>query len=120
MAETALFALVGVLILALAVALDEEWKGTLAAGLVLAAVALTRGWLPAGLLTLAAAAFLAGQGSHRGLRVAVMLALAIGGFALWPRDRAPAASRGPPSTWTRLTQWNVEQVRGPNSKALSG
>ena len=55
-AETALFALVGALLLSLVVALDEEWKGSVAAGLVLAAAALTRGWLPAGLLAIAAAA----------------------------------------------------------------
>ncbi len=58
-AETALFAWVSALLLALTVALDEDWKGTVAAGLVLAAAALTRGWLSAGLLAIAAAVFLA-------------------------------------------------------------
>jgi 4-amino-4-deoxy-L-arabinose transferase-like glycosyltransferase len=116
-AETALFALVGVLILALAVALEEEWKGSLAAGLVLAAVALTRGWLSAGLLTIAAAAFLAGQGSHRVPRIAAMVAVGMGGFALWPltaRQLAPGAAE----YMNSLLQWNVEQVRGPSVESL--
>ncbi len=117
-AETALFALVGVLLLALAVALEDEWKGSLAAGLAIAAAALTRGWLPAGLLAIAAAAFLAGQGSHRAPRIAAMLALAIGGFALWPltaRQFVPGAAE----YMISLAQWNVEQVRGPSFGSLA-
>lgn len=117
-AETGLFALVGALLLALTVALEEEWKGSLAAGLVLAAAALTRGWLPAGLLAIAAAAFLAGQGSHRAPRIAAMLALAIGGFALWPltaRQLVPGAAE----YMNSLTQWNLEQVRGPSFHSLA-
>jgi 4-amino-4-deoxy-L-arabinose transferase-like glycosyltransferase len=116
-AETALFALVGVLLLALALALDEEWKGSLAAGLVLAAAALTRGWLPAGLLAIAAAAFLAGQGSHRGPRIAAMLAIAIGGFALWPLT-ALRLVPGAAEYMNSLAQWNAEQVRGPSLESL--
>jgi 4-amino-4-deoxy-L-arabinose transferase-like glycosyltransferase len=117
-AETALFSLVGALLLALAVALEEEWKGSLAAGLVLAAVALTRGWLPAGLLAIAAAVFLAGQGAHRGRRIAAMLAIAIGGFALWPlaaRQFVPGAAEYMDS----LLQWNVAQVRGPSLESAA-
>lgn len=116
-AETALFALVGVLLLALALALDEEWKGSLAAGLVLAAAALTRGWLPAGLLAIAAAAFLAGQGSHRGPRIAAMLAIAIGGFALWPLTALQLVP-GAAEYMNSLAQWNAEQVRGPSLESL--
>jgi 4-amino-4-deoxy-L-arabinose transferase-like glycosyltransferase len=117
-AETALFALVGMLLLSLAIALEEEWKGSLAAGLVLAAAALTRGWLPAGLLAIAAAAFLAGQGSNRAPRVVAMLALAIGGFSLWPlmaRQFVPGAA----DYMTSLAQWNIEQVRGPSVGSLA-
>jgi len=117
-AETALIALVGMLLLALTVALEEEWKGSLAAGLVLAAMALTRGWLPAGLLAIAAAAFLAGQGSRRGPRIAAMLAIAIGGFALWPL----AAFRlvpGAAEYMNLLAQWNLSQVRGPSLESLA-
>jgi len=117
-AETALFALVGVLLLALVVALEEEWKGSLAAGLVLAAAALTRGWLPAGLLAIAATAFLAGQGSHRAPRIAAMLALAIGGFALWPLA-AHQFVPGAAEYMSSLARWNVEQLRGPSVESLA-
>jgi 4-amino-4-deoxy-L-arabinose transferase-like glycosyltransferase len=117
-AETALFALVGALLLALVVALDEGWKGSLAAGLVLAATALTRGLLPAGLLAIAAAAFLAGQGSHRAVRIAAMLAVAIGGFALWPLT-AHQLAPGAAEYMSALARWNVEQVRGPSVESLA-
>jgi 4-amino-4-deoxy-L-arabinose transferase-like glycosyltransferase len=117
-AETALFSLVGALLLALAVALEEEWKGSLGAGLVLAAVALTRGWLPAGLLAVAATVFLAGQGSQRGPRIAAMLAIAIGGFALWPLA-AHQLVPGAAEYMSSLLQWNIAQVRRPGLDSVA-
>lgn len=114
-AETALLALVGALLLALAVALEDEWKGTLAAGGVLAAAALTRGGLPAGLLTVAATAFIALHGHQRFVRIPAMLAVALAGFAWWPllaRGLLPAAA-GP--YMDALAHWNLGQVRAPNA-----
>jgi 4-amino-4-deoxy-L-arabinose transferase-like glycosyltransferase len=114
-AETALFAWVSALLLALAVALDHEWKGSLAAGAVLAAAALTRGWLTAGLLAAASAAFLCCFGCSRALRVLAMLALAAVLFALWPlaaRWSAPGAAE----FFADLSRWNAEQVRAPSGE----
>lgn len=117
-AETALLAWVGALLLALTVALDEEWKGTLAAGLALGAVALTRGWMAAALLAMASAAFLACQGSRRPLRIAAMLALGAGAFALWPLAAARWAA-GAGEYFDALYRWNVDQWRGPNVESLA-
>ncbi|HEX5638302.1 MAG TPA: glycosyltransferase [Burkholderiaceae bacterium] len=117
-AETALFAWVSALLLALTVALDEDWKGTVAAGLVLAAAALTRGWLSAGLLALAAAAFTLCHGRQRALRALVMLAIAAGGYALWPLSAlllVPDAGE----YMSALSQWNVDQLRGPSVESLA-
>jgi 4-amino-4-deoxy-L-arabinose transferase-like glycosyltransferase len=116
-AETALFAVVSALLLALTIALDDEWKGALAAGVALAAAALTRGWFAAGLLALAAAVFLACYGGHRLLRIGAMLAIAACGFALWPlAARTLVEDAG--DYFTALVQWNGEQVRGPNADGL--
>lgn len=112
-AETALFALVGALLLALVVALEDEWKGTLAAGVVLAAMALTRGWASAGLLAIASCAFIATQGTQRAPRIVAMLAIAVGGFALWP-IAAWMYAPGAAGYLSALTQWNLDQFRGPN------
>jgi 4-amino-4-deoxy-L-arabinose transferase-like glycosyltransferase len=116
-AETALFAWVSALLLALTVAVDEDWKGTVAAGLVLAAAALTRGWLSAGLLTIAATVFLSCHGTQRALRTAVMLAIAIGGYALWPIS-ARLLVPGAGDYMSALSQWNVDQFGGPSLASL--
>lgn len=116
-AETALFAWVSALLLALTIALDDEWKGTLAAGAALAAAALTRGWLSAGLLTIASAVFMSCHGTQRGPRVAVMLAIAIGGAALWPIAMhlfVPGAA----DYFSALVGWNDAELRGPNVDSL--
>ena len=116
-AETALFAWVSALLLALTVAIDEDWKGTVAAGLVLAAAALTRGWLTAGLLTIAAAVFLGSHGKQRALRTVVMLGIAVGGYALWPLS-AWLLVPGAGEYMSALSQWNVDQVRRPSLDSL--
>lgn len=116
-AATALFAWASALLLALTVAIDDDWKGTVAAGLVLAAAALTRGWLPAGLLTIAAAAFLSCHGTQRALRTTVMLAIAIGGYALWPVS-ARLLVPGAGEYMSAVSQWNVDQLRGPSLESL--
>jgi 4-amino-4-deoxy-L-arabinose transferase-like glycosyltransferase len=113
-AETALFAWVSALLLALAVALDDEWKGTLGAGVVLGAAALTRGWATAGLLALGSAAFLACHGRQRAPRVLAMLAVAGGLSALWPlaaRQLAPDAA----PYFADLSQWNADQLSAPTA-----
>lgn len=116
-AETALFAWASALLLALTVAIDDDWKGTVAAGIVLAAAALTRGWLSAGLLGIAAAVFLLCHGRQRALRTLVMLAIAAGGYALWPisaRLLVPDAGE----YMGALSQWNRDQLRGPSVESL--
>ncbi|MGB2817075.1 MAG: hypothetical protein WBA53_12055 [Burkholderiaceae bacterium] len=117
-AETALFAWVSALVLALTVAIDEDWKGAVAAGLVLAAAALTRGWLPAGLLAIAAAVFVACHGRQRALRTVVMLAIAAGGYALWPIS-ARLLVPGAGEYMGALMRWNVSQFRGPSIESLA-
>lgn len=116
-AETALFAIVGALLLALTTALDHPWKGSLLAGVVLAAAALTRGWFAAALLALAAAIFLGWYGQQRALRIGAMLAVAVGGFALWPLT-ARALVPDAPAYFAALADWNWQQVRGPNRDGL--
>ena len=115
-AETALFACVSALLLSLAVALEEEWKGTLAAGLVLAAIALSRGWLPAGLMTTASIIFLSCHGTRRPARIAVMLAIAVGGYALWPLA-AGTLVPGAADYLAALRRWNVNQI-GPSFEGV--
>jgi 4-amino-4-deoxy-L-arabinose transferase-like glycosyltransferase len=117
-AETALFAWVSALLLALTVAIDEDWKGAVAAGVVLAAAALTRGWLSAGLLALASAVFLLCHGRQRALRTLAMLAIAVGLYALWPlgaRVLVPDAGE----YMRALSQWNLEQLRGPSVESVA-
>ncbi|MGH6643705.1 MAG: hypothetical protein ACRED3_13520, partial [Bradyrhizobium sp.] len=83
-AETALLALSALLLLALAVSLDDPIKGTLAAGVAIGAIALTRGWLPASVLLAASIAFVASTGTQRAWRAIVMSALSLLVFAMWP------------------------------------
>ncbi len=111
-AETALFAWVSALLLSLAVALEDEWKGTVAAGLVLAAIALSRGWLVATLMTIASVVFLSCHGTRRTARVATVLALAFGGYALWPLA-ARMLVPGSADYLAALRQWNLDQF-GPS------
>jgi 4-amino-4-deoxy-L-arabinose transferase-like glycosyltransferase len=112
-AETALFALVCVLLLALAVSLEDAWAGTIAAAVALAAIALTRGWLPAGALMIAALIFTLSFGPHRVWRALLMIAIAAALFALWPlgaRMAGPEAGSYLEAWWA----WNVRQLEGPN------
>ena len=77
-AEAALFAFVSTLLLALAVSLEDPWKGTFAAAVALAAIALTRGLLPAAALMIAALIFVLSFGRHRCLRAIVLIVIAAG------------------------------------------
>ena len=112
-AETAIFAWVSVLLLALAVSLEDEWTGTIGAAAALAAIALTRGWLPAGALLIAALIFVLSFGRHRALRAIVLTATAVGLFALWPifaHQATPQAVLYFDAWWA----WNARQLAGPN------
>ncbi len=112
-AETALFAFVAVLLLALAVSLEERWKGTLGAAVALAAIALTRGLLPAIALTLAAAIFTLSFGSQRVLRAFALLVTAAGLFAAWPllaHMATPQAVLYFDAWWA----WNAREINGPS------
>ena len=112
-AETALFTFVCMLLLALAVALEDAWKGTLAAGVALAAIALTRGLLPAGSLMAAALIFTLAFGEHRAARAVAMVAIGASLFALWPlaaRMLTPDAAPYIEAWWA----WNAQQFEGWN------
>ncbi len=113
-AETTLFALVGVLVLALALSLEDLWQGTIGAGVALGAIALTRGWLPAGTLMLATLCFVVAYGQQRLVRVAVVVGVAVFTFSLWPLG---ARWMVPQESWAFMYEWwnwNAYQLRGPN------
>ena len=112
-AETALFALVAMLLLTLAVSLEDPWKGTVGAGVALAAVALTRGLLPAAALTIAALIFVASFGRHRALRAIALIAIAAALFAAWPlgaQSATPQAVLYFDAWWA----WNARELAGPS------
>jgi hypothetical protein len=112
-AETAVFAWVSALLLALAVSLEDQWKGTIGAAAALAAIALTRGWLPAGTLLIASVIFLLSFGTHRALRVVVLIAVAVGLFSLWP---IAAHTTTPQSVlyFDDWWAWHARELAGPN------
>jgi 4-amino-4-deoxy-L-arabinose transferase-like glycosyltransferase len=112
-AETALFAFVSVLVLALAVSLEDPWKGTVAAGIALGAIALTRGMVPAGVLTIAALIFVLSFGRYRLLRAIVVIVIAAALFAAWPF----AAEKATPQAvlyFDAWWAWNAREFYGPN------
>lgn len=109
---TASFALVALLLLALAVSLEDVWKGTIGAAVVLAAIALTRGLLPAGALLVAALVFVLSYGRQRALRAVVVVVVAGGLFALWPLG-ARSATQQSVLYLDAWWQWNLRQFEGP-------
>ena len=112
-AETALFAFVAMLLLALAVSLEDPWKGTIGAGVALATIALTRGLLPAGALTIAALIFVASFGRNRALRAIALIAIAASLFAVWPlgaQSATPQAVLYFDAWWA----WNARELAGPS------
>ena len=116
-AETALFAFVAMLLLALAVSLEDPWKGTVGAGIALAAVALTRGLLPAGALLIAALIFVLSFGRHRALRAILLIAIAAALFAAWPL----AAQKATPQAvlyFDAWWAWNARELRGPSVSSV--
>ena len=112
-AETALFAFVAMLLLALAVSLEDPWEGTIGAGVALAAIALTRGLLPAGALTIAALIFVVSFGRNRALRAIALIAIAAALFAAWPlgaQSATPQAVLYFDAWWA----WNARELAGPS------
>ncbi|HVG04031.1 MAG TPA: hypothetical protein VM937_03730 [Burkholderiaceae bacterium] len=110
-AETALFAFVAMLLLALALSLEDPWKGTLGAAVALAAIGLTRGLLPAAALTIAAVISVASFGRHRALRAIALIAVAAVLFATWPlgaRLATPQAVLYFDAWWA----WNIREIAG--------
>lgn len=116
-AETALFALVGTLVLALAVALDSPWKGAFGAGLVLGAIVLTRGWLPAGALMLAALAFIFTSGPQRAARAILVVIVSLATFGLWPLGAHAFAPQDAATFLDAWWRWNANQARGPSGES---
>lgn len=116
-AETALFAFVAMLLLALAVSLEDPWKGTIGAAVAVAAIALTRGLLPAGALMIATVIFVLSFGGYRILRAIVFVAIAAGLFASWPL----AAERATPQAilyFDAWWAWNARELGGPSFSSL--
>jgi 4-amino-4-deoxy-L-arabinose transferase-like glycosyltransferase len=117
-AESALLALACVVLFGLAYSLENPWTGTIVAGAALGAMALTRGWLPAGAFGLAAIAFIGSFGRQRGVRALLLLALAAAVFAAWPvgaHIAHPQAARPYFAAWW---QWNAAAVATPGSENL--
>lgn len=117
-AETALLALSAVLLFGLAVSIEDPIKGTLVAGITIAAIALTRGWLPAAVLLAAALAFAASNGAQRALRAVLIAALALGVFALWPLGAGLAAPAQSPAFFDSWWLLNRESVQWPSTENL--
>ncbi|HZA95329.1 MAG TPA: hypothetical protein VE421_04255, partial [Burkholderiaceae bacterium] len=116
-AETALFALVSSLLLALAVSLEDPWKGTVGAGIALGAIALTRGMLPAAAMTFAALIFVLSFGRYRLLRAIVVIVIAAALFSAWPF----AAEKATPQAvlyFDAWWAWNARELYGPNLASL--
>jgi len=117
-AETALLALSAVLLFSLAVSLDDPIKGTMAAGITVGAIALTRGWLPAAALLAASIAFVASTGERRVWRATVMVALASIVFAAWPLG---ARAVVPTQAAAYLNAWwaaNLSAIHWPSAENL--
>jgi len=114
-AEPALLALVCVTLFGLAFALDDPWKGTAASGLAIGAIVLTRGWLPAAAVLVAAVAFTLSYGRQRAARAALIVLLACGVFSLWPllaHWLHPVEAR---SYFEQWWQWNRDSVGFPGT-----
>ncbi len=115
-AEPVLLALVCVLLFGLAYSLDDPWTGSAVAGVALGAVALSRGWLPAGVLALAGIGFTASYGDRRVERATLIALLAMLVFALWPLGArlvdAPETERYMQQWW----QWNRASIGWPRAE----
>jgi 4-amino-4-deoxy-L-arabinose transferase-like glycosyltransferase len=117
-AEPALLALVCVLLFALAYSLDDPWKGAFVAGATLGAIALTRGWLPAGVLLLAAIVFTGVYGDRRIERATLITLLAILVFSLWPTGARLAHPHEAESYLADWWRWNRASVGIPQAEGL--
>jgi 4-amino-4-deoxy-L-arabinose transferase-like glycosyltransferase len=114
-AEPALLALVCITLFGLAFALDDPWKGTVVSGLAIGAIVLSRGWLPAAAMLVAAIAFTLSYGEQRAARAALVALLAFGVFSLWPLLATrlhPAEAR---SYFEQWWQWNRDSVGAPRA-----
>ncbi len=118
-AEPVLLALVCVLLFGLAYSLDDPWAGSAVAGVTLGAVALSRGWLPAAVLAIAAVGFTAAYGARRVERAMLIALLAVLIFSIWPIGArmvdAPEAERYFEQWW----QWNRASVGWPRAENLA-
>lgn len=115
-AEPALLAQACFLVFALAYSLDDPWKGSAAAGLAVAAAALTRGWFPAGVLLAVALGFTLSFGARRVLRAIVLALLALLVFSLWPLGAKLAQPQAAPAYLQQWWQWNWASVRWPHGE----
>ncbi|MBC8118777.1 MAG: hypothetical protein H7X75_04270 [Burkholderiaceae bacterium] len=116
-AETALFAFVSVLLLALASSLEDPWKGTIGAAIAIAAIALTRGLLPSAAFMLSALLIIGSFGRHRALRSLLLVALATALFVIWPlaaHHATPQAVLYFDAWWA----WNIHEFESPSSSSF--
>jgi 4-amino-4-deoxy-L-arabinose transferase-like glycosyltransferase len=115
-AESALLPIACIVLFALAYGLDDPWKGAAVGGLALGAAALTRGLMPAACLLLASLAFILTTGERRLARAALVVALAIGTFALWPLAAHWTHPREATAWFDAWWRWNAATVALPSTE----
>ena len=115
-AEPVLLALVCVLLFGLAYSLDDPWKGSAVAGVALGAVVLSRGWLPAGPLALAAIAFTASYGERRVERATLIALLTVLIFSLWPLGARQVDASEAERYMLQWWQWNRASIGWPRGE----
>src|SRR4029453_3016988 len=113
-AEPVLLSLVCVLVLGLAYSLDDPWPGSTVAGLALGAIVLSRGWLPAGVLAVAAIAFTACYGDRRVERTTLIALLMVLIFALWPLGARHADAAQANAYMRQWWEWNRTSIGWPH------
>jgi 4-amino-4-deoxy-L-arabinose transferase-like glycosyltransferase len=117
-AESALLALTCVVLFGLAYSIDNPWSGTAVAGAALGAIALTRGWLPAGVLGAASLTFALSFGTRRPHRGTLIVVLAAAIFALWPLGARVFHPQAAETYFTAWWKWNGASIGMPASENL--
>ena len=116
-AETALFAFVAMLLLALAVSLEDPWKGTIGAAVALAAIALTRGLLPAAALTIASLIFVLSFGRHAYYERSYS-SRSLPHCSPCGRSRRTGRRRRAVLYFDAWWAWNARELHGPSSSSF--
>jgi len=117
-AEPVLLSLVCVLMFGLAYSLDDPWPGSTVAGLALGAIVLSRGWLPAGVLAVAAIGFTVSYGDRRIERATLIALLMVLIFALWPLGARHADAVQADAYMRQWWDWNRWSVGWPRAENI--